>query len=136
MSTREMETSITAPEKDSVKCGPWEAKTYYVKHENGWWGCFTVCPAIGLLQVHSDFGTWSNRWDQPGEDFRQFLLGCSRSYISSKFGAWARMTTRPTSRAAERHLMNWLDSLMTHLWPLFINQLEAELAMPSGEVSS
>jgi hypothetical protein len=107
----------------------YEAKTYYVKEqEHGWWGYFTVVPAIGLLQAYTDFGNYSHRWNAPGPDFKVFLIRTGTDYVSGCFEATVPMTVPATTMRAQDRLLSKMQMLMTHLWPLFIEQLKQERA--------
>lgn len=103
------------------------AETYYVKDEKtGWWGYFTINEALGLLQIHSDFGAFVHRWDSAGQDFKGFLIGSGRDYVWHKVNWWALFTEHVTTKKANANLSERLDRMMEHLWPLFIGALRKE----------
>ena len=107
--------------------GPWQSTTYYVQEaKNGWYGYFTVTEEIGLLQVHSDFGGFAHRWPVPGMPFKQFLI--QDANFTHKFRNNVRYSGWITSQKGRNELTNDLLAVRKHLWPLFIEQLKAELA--------
>lgn len=111
--------------------GPWEAKCYYVKDQKtGWWAYFTITPAIGLLQIFGDWGTFTDnfadRWSAPGPDFRRFLINAETSYIGNAIETTA---AQYDDRASWRKsVQRRIAKMMLHLWPLFIERLKAEQA--------
>lgn len=102
-----------------------EAQTYYVQEaENGWFAYFTVNEAFNLLQVYSDFGSYAYRWGEPGPDFKAFLIQTNNA--GHKLEGMERVHRCTDTQRAERRLESQVNSLMTHLWPLFIELLKAE----------
>lgn len=106
----------------------YSTQCYYVKVPDGPYGYFTITEELGLLQIQSDYGVFSHRWSAPGPDFKAFLTRISTDYASGCFETIAYTTIRDTTRKIVTETQQKLDSLMTHLWPLFIEQLKQERA--------
>lgn len=109
---------------------PIEAKTYYVQDDDFRWAFVTIAPAIGLVQVHSDYGSFSHRYEGFHGDFRDYLTRAEG--IRDKFEGWWHGWNHGASQQLTRRMHDRLKTIMVHIWPLFIEKLKAELA---GEVT-
>jgi hypothetical protein len=117
---------------------PIPAECYYIKESvHGWWAYFTITPAIGLLQIHCDFGTFTDhfadRWGAPGPDFKRFLTEGSVSYFANAIEATASQYDDRATQKARGNLQRRLKMVMLHLWPLFIERLKMEIVLTTKE---
>ena len=67
----------------------------------------------GLLQIHSDFGSYSYFWGAIGADtkIKQFVAGCDAGYIHTKLKSC--VIYQDTKVSAQRKL----DHFMIQCWP-------------------
>lgn len=86
--------------------------------ESGWariWitddACFTCV---------SDWRNWGYWWGNPGQEFRRFLISCDESYLTTCLMQGDRKTERQ------------VRAFLKHVWPLFVEQLKAELALEAA----
>ncbi|HEY3363896.1 MAG TPA: hypothetical protein VGK74_02435 [Symbiobacteriaceae bacterium] len=113
--------------KDIDLTKPFAAECYYVKHpKHGWYGYFTIAPALGLLQIHGDFGIYAARWSAPGPDFKAFLLRISADYLTSCLEQTVSNTVSLRTQKTLDEVQKRLGHMAEHLWPFFIERLRAE----------
>lgn len=110
-----------------------QSTCYYVKDEKSEaWGYFTVTPEIGLLQIHCVYLTFSEsfsyRWNAPGSDFKQFLIRMGPDYLADCLEGICMGYAGRRTETAYRELKRRINKLLSRLWPLFIEQLKAEMA--------
>lgn len=72
----------------------------------------------GLLQIHSDWGTYSYYWGSMGCNIKDFLLETSPSYIHQKLQSC--LIYQDTKKDSQRKL----DRFMIHCWPELIEILK------------
>jgi hypothetical protein len=66
------------------------AEVFSYRFDHGW-AIFTICEATGELQITSDWGNASFRWNMsslgpPGTTLKSFLADCNSQYILGKLG--------------------------------------------------
>ena len=72
-------------------------------------------PGQGLLQIHSDWGTYSYYWGSMGErSLREFLLDTSPSYVEGK------LSSNMHSMGMKKQSFIRLARFMSQCWPRLI----------------
>src|SRR5208282_1718284 len=79
-------------------------------------------PGKGLIQIHSDWGTYSNFWSGMGDrKIAEFLVGCSPSYLESK------LTFQMNFMGCKKEAFVRLTKFMAQCWPRLKTLLEEEI---------
>lgn len=65
----------------------------------------------GLIQIHSDWGTWSFFWGAMGGTIINFIAKCSASYVHTK------LQSCPSYQEAKQINKGRLDRFMINCWP-------------------
>jgi hypothetical protein len=79
---------VAVPEAPGFQVTKAEAERYTIRAKEGFaWAIVTIAEDIGLLQVVSDYGSWSYCWGASGlgRRFKEFLLGVGQDYLVRKF---------------------------------------------------
>lgn len=75
----------------------------------------------GLLQIHSDWGSWSNYWGAMGKPLREFLVGASDGYVHNK------MTGCLYSNHVKKEAFGRLDKFFIQSWPKVLTLLKQDV---------
>lgn len=103
------------------------SKTYCVhSHPFAYATLTDFSPGKGMLQIHSDWGTYSSFWGAIGNDRKiaQFLLDCDSSYVEKNLAY--NITNSGMKKEGHIRLMKF----MSHCWPKLIEEFKKDLVVP------
>lgn len=73
----------------------------------------------GLLQIHSDWGTYSNYWGALGDQtIEEFLIGCSPAYVENK------LTAQMNFMGVKQIAYQRLTKFMAQCWPRVVEMMK------------
>lgn len=76
----------------------------------------------GLLQIHSDWGTYSNFWNSPGyEKLEEFLISSDAGYIETKL-QW-----QMNFMGVKKEAFGKLTKFMAQCWPKLCDEFKKDL---------
>ena len=83
--------------------------------------CTTFGNGCGLIQIHSDYGTYSNMWNAIGEgSLEEFVLGIDQGYFRTK------LRTQLNYMGMKKENEKKLDSFIINCWPKLKEVIRAE----------
>jgi hypothetical protein len=75
----------------------------------------------GLMQIHSDWGSYSYYWGAMGTDIKSFVAGCDAGYIHTKLKSCVNY--QDMKKDAHRKL----DSFMIQCWPAIHEEIKKRI---------
>jgi hypothetical protein len=103
----------------------YESKMYCVhEHPFAYATLTDFGPGQGLIQIHSDWGTYSNFWSSIGKDRKiaEFVIGLSPSYLETK------LTWQMNYMGCKKEAYARLTKFMAQCWPRLKELIEKDVA--------
>jgi hypothetical protein len=103
-----------------------QSKTYLYRDHPYFYATLTdLEPGMGLLQIHSDWGTYSYFWPGMGDDtLAEFLASTEPSYVETKLSSMLGFM------GMRKEAYSRLTKFMAQCWPRLMDTLRAERRSP------